>query len=140
MNDDLIDIIRREFRNGNEARYIHRLHGVLLMLNGLSSLQAAKFLNEPQTTVALWMRKFRKHGIDGLREKERSGRPAILKPRQQTALKKALQGSPESHGLEGEGWTGELVSEYLRKRHKVTLTMRHCRRLLRTLKDGQGTE
>jgi len=129
--NDAIAIIRREFRRSEEARYIHRLHAVLVVLLGKSTVEAGKLLGVPQRTVAHWVIAFRERGLDGLREEEKPGRPAVLSLRQQNALRAALKKAPTDVGLSGKRWTGVLVAEFLRKRHGIELTMRHCRRLLR---------
>jgi len=128
---DATAIIRREFRRSEEARYVHRLHGVLLVLLGSSTVTAGKLLGVPQRTIAHWAIAFRKRGLDGLREVSRPGRPAVLNRRQENALLAAIRKSPTDVGLVGNRWTGARVAEFLRKRHGIDLTMRHCRRLLR---------
>jgi transposase len=138
MNKD-IESIRNEFHRSEEARYIHRLHGVLLVLTGLSTVKAGKLLGDPQRTIAYWVIQFKKHGLDGLREAEKSGRPETLNPVQKKALLDALAKSPRDAGLDGDKWTNTLVSSLLAKRYGIALTIRHCTRLLRAFKDGQKT-
>ena len=128
---DSIQIIRKEFRQSEEARYIHRLHGVLLVLLGLSTTKAGKLLGDPQRTVAHWVTQFKARGLDGLREAEKSGRPQILNDAQQEALRKALSKSPKDAGLIGDVWTGALVLSFLKKRYRTKITLRHCYRLLK---------
>jgi len=130
MNNDAA-IIRREFRRSKEARYIHRLHGVFLVLLGSSAADAGKLLGVPQRTIAHWVIEFKRHGLDGLVEAKNTGRPASLNPRQQKTLFLALKKSPTDAGLLGTRWTGARVAEFLRERYGINLTMRHCRRLLR---------
>ena len=138
--NDAIAIIRREFRRSEEARYVHRLHGVLLVLLGSSTVKAGELLDVPQRTIAHWVIAFRKRGIDGLIEAEKPGRPAALNPRQQKTLVAVLKKSPADVGLVGNRWTGARVAEFLRKRHGIHLTMRHCRRLLRACeRNREGT-
>jgi transposase len=133
--NDAIQAIRKEFRRSREARYIHRLHGVLLVLLGSSTVKAGKLLGVPQRTIAHWAIAFKKHGLAGLTEVENCGRPSVLNGRQRTALKAAIAKPPAEAGLSGDRWTGALVAEFLRKRFDLTLTMRHCRRLLRVIEE-----
>jgi len=133
MKHAALTTIRKEFSRSSEARYIHRLHGVFLVLSGLSSVQVGKLLREPGRTVAHWVKRFRQHGLKGLEEAEKSGRPKSLTAQQQKGLKAALMKSPKDTGLSGDSWTGELVSQFLRRRFHIKLTMRHCRRILRKL-------
>lgn len=128
-----IELIRKEFRRSDEARYIHRLHGVLLVLLGLSTVKAGKLLGDPQRTVAHWVGQWKARGLDGLKDAEKSGRPGALNTKQKDALVSALAKSPKEFGLEGETWTGTLVSSLLKKRYGVRLSPRQCHRVLKAL-------
>lgn len=130
-----IETIRTEFRRSAEARYIHRLHGVLLVLLGLSTTKAGKLLGDPQRTVAHWVIQFREHGLNGLRDAPKPGRPGILSPAQKKALSNMVMQSPKSAGLKADAWTNAILASTLKNRYGVTLSMRQCSRLLRTLKN-----
>jgi transposase len=130
-----VQIVRKEFRSSADARYFHRLHGVLLVLNGLSTIAAGKLLGDPQRTVADWVKQFEQHGLDGLRDKEKSGRPSVLDSSQIKSLKIALKKRPQNFGLDGNAWTGALVCEFLKKTFGVSLTVRHSLRLLKACEE-----
>ena len=132
---DAIQAIRKEFRRSKEARYVHRLHGVLLVLLGKSTVEAGKLLGVPQRTISQWAIEFKRHGLAGLTEEKNSGRPSALKESQRKTLKAVIAKSPDAAGLSGDTWTGALVAEFLWKRFGLKLTMRHCRRLLRAIED-----
>src|ERR1700744_2188747 len=136
MNKD-IKTIRAEFRRSEEARYIHRVHAVLLVLLGLSTVKAGKLLGDPQRTVAHWTIQFQKHGLEGLREAEKSGRPEKLGVEQKKALLDVLAKTPKVSGLDRNSWTGALVSSYLAKHYGLSLTVRQCTRILKAFKDKQ---
>ena len=134
MKND-IETIRAEFRNSDEARYIHRLHGVLLVLLGLSTVKAGKLLGDPQRTVAHWVIQFRKHGLAGLRDAEKLGRPETLSPAEKETLVRALAKSPRESGMKADAWTNIIVASFLQKQFSVTLTIRQCSRLMQALKN-----
>lgn len=133
MKND-IEIIRAEFRRSDEARYIHRLHGVLLVLLGLSTVKAGELLGDPQRTVAHWVGQYKAHGLDGLRDAEKSGRPGTLTDAQCAAVAKALTKSPKKSSLDADSWTNALLASLLKKRYGVTLSARQCSRLILKLK------
>jgi transposase len=133
MKND-IEIIRAEFRKSDEARYIHRLHGVLLVLLGLSTVKAGELLGDPQRTVAHWAAQFKERGLDGLRDGENLGRPGTLTEAQRAAVAKALSESPQKSGFDADSWTNILLASLLKKRYGVTLSIRQCSRLLLKLK------
>lgn len=131
-----IRAIHKEFRRSQESRYIHRLHGVLLVISGMSRAQASELLGVPLRTIASWVNMFNKYGLDGLHDAEKSGRPTTLDDKQKQLLKAALNKSPEDFGLNGSVWTGLLVSEFLNKQCGVKFTMRHSRRILKSFDPG----
>ena len=126
--------IRKEFRRSDEARYIHRLHGVLLVLLGLSTVKTGKLLGDPQRTIAHWVGQFKAHGLDGLKDAEKPGRPEILTAAQKKALANAVAQSPKKFGFDGEAWTNVLLASLLKNRYHVTLSIRQCSRLMHALK------
>jgi transposase len=129
--NNAIKTIHQEFRRSAETRYIHRLHGVLLVLSGLSTVKAGKLLEVPQRTVAHWMIQFKKHGLDGLRDAEKSGRSKILNSQQKQTLMAALAKSPRDAGLNADTWTNVLVLSYLNKTCGIECQLRSCSRLLK---------
>lgn len=134
MKDDA-QTIRKEFRRTAEARYIHRLHAVLVVLKGLSTVAAGKLLGDPQPSISRWVTQFRKHGPTSLRDREKPGRPSALNPIQMKSFALALRKAPSAAGLEGKAWTGVLVCIFLKKRFGVRLTIRHSRRLLKSFQN-----
>ncbi|MGH7261405.1 MAG: helix-turn-helix domain-containing protein, partial [Nitrospiraceae bacterium] len=55
--------IRQEIERNEEARYDHRLHGLLLVAKGMSARQAALWLDESERTVQRWVNRFEQIGF-----------------------------------------------------------------------------
>ncbi len=70
--------LQEEIRRSEESRYDHRLHGVLLVAQGMTCPQVARLLGDAPRTAQYWVRTFEKNGLAGLQEGERSGRPPRL--------------------------------------------------------------
>ena len=70
--------LQDEIRRSEESRYDHRLHGVLLVAQGMTCPEVAKLLGDAPRSVEYWVRGFEENGLAGLREGERSGRPGRL--------------------------------------------------------------
>jgi Winged helix-turn helix len=73
--ENVIFGLQDEIRRSQEARYDHRLHGVLLVAQGINCCQVAELLGDAPRTVAYWVEKFEQKGLTGLQEGARSGRP-----------------------------------------------------------------
>ena len=74
--------------------------------------------------VAYWKNRYKKHGLNGLYTKERSGRPSKLKP----VLAAEIRRRVRRHNIK-QGWTTRHIREYVKKMGGVTYTERHIQRL-----------
>lgn len=131
--EEMILAVQDEIRRSPDARYDHRLHGVLLVAEGMSCRQAAEVLGDSHGTVVNWIRRFEKSGFGGLSDQEGRGRPSRLQPAQLRQVETALRRSPADYGLPAQLWDGPLLSSFLAKQLGVTLRARQCQRLFRRL-------
>jgi transposase len=101
---------------------------VLLVMEGMSCRDAARVLNEPTRTVADWVGRFRRLGLEGLKDKAPPGRRSRLSEQQVASIRERLSGS-HAH------WpgNGRALSELLRREFHVHLEVRQCQRLLKKL-------
>jgi len=126
--------LQDELRRSDESRYDHRLHGVLLVAQGLSCREAAGALGDAPRTVENWVHRFEKSGFAGLTEGARAGRPSRLSPAQLAKVQIALRQSPSQAGVAGGGvWDGKTLARYLDEQLGVELKARQCQRLFRQL-------
>lgn len=121
--------IQQEIARSDESRYDHRLHGLLLVAGGHSCPQVAEWFGEDRRTVQRWVTRFETHGLTGLRDGARSGRPATLNATQWAALGRDLRREPQAFGHPGHLWDGKQLSAHLRRRYGVELGVRQCQRL-----------
>lgn len=125
--------LQDEIRRSEESRYDHRLHGVLLVAQGLTCPQVAEWLGDAPRSVEYWVRRFEKEGLSGLLEGERSGRPRRLSQQQLRAVDRILRRSPREAGLSGNLWDGKTLSVWIEQKFGVILGVRQCQRLFRQL-------
>ena len=67
--------LQDEIRRSDESRYDHRLHGVLLVAQGMTCPEVARVLGDASRSVEYWVRGFDERGLAALREGARAGRP-----------------------------------------------------------------
>src|SRR5438132_693274 len=70
--------LQDEIRRSEESRYDHRLHGVLLVAQGMTCPEVGRLLGDAPRSVEYWVRRFEERGLAGLSEGQRSGRPRRL--------------------------------------------------------------
>jgi transposase len=125
--------IREEINRSEEARYDHRLHGLLLVSTGHSCSQVAALFGEAATTVQRWVRRFEESGFEGLRDGQRQGRPRLLDDRNWRRIEAELRKSPQACGLQANLWDGPLLSEHLRCNYGIELGARQCQRMFKQM-------
>ena len=121
-----------KLRGNSEAeRLLHRLHSVVLVFNGFSASEAARIYGDSPRAVAYWVTRYKKMGVEGLRAESRPGRPASLDAGQQKKLRLFLkQQKAASNPI-----TAETVSHFIKSKFDIDLTIRHCSRILKRLKE-----
>lgn len=121
--------IQQEISRSEEARYDHRLHGVLLVGQGLSCYEAAQLLGQDPVTIQRWVRQFNQRGFAGLHEGERPGRPGALSAAHWEALGRDLRRAPRELGYSQNLWDGKLLTHHLAQHYGVALGVRQCQRI-----------
>src|ERR1700751_5834928 len=101
--------LQDEIRRSEEARYDHRLHGVLLVAHGLTCPAVGRLLGAAPRTVEYWANSFEQQGLAGLREGERPGRPRRLSEAQVQEIDAILRKRPSEAGLSGNLWDGKTL-------------------------------
>ncbi|WP_029552603.1 helix-turn-helix domain-containing protein, partial [Saccharolobus solfataricus] len=74
----------------------------LHLVDGKSEKEVSKMLNKGYSTIKLWVGKYKKEGLNGLRDKPRSGRP---RKAEKGKIKQILEDQPQKYGIQEEYWT-----------------------------------
>lgn len=125
--------LQDEIRRSEDSRYDHRLHGVLLVAQGMTCPEVARFLGDSPRSVEYWVRGFEERGLAALREGERSGRPSRLSQEQVQAVNAVLRRTPSEVALGGNLWDGKTLAAWIDREYAIQLGTRQCQRLFRQL-------
>lgn len=125
--------LQGEIRRSEESRYDHRLHGVLLVAQGMTCPEAGKLLGDAPRTVGYWVHEFEEMGVAGLLEGERSGRPRRLNEKQLQGINAVLRHMPREAALGGNLWDGKTLAAWIEREYGISLGVRQCQRLFRQL-------
>jgi transposase len=123
--------LQDEIRRSEESRYDHRLHGVLLVAQGLTCPEVSRLLGDAPRSVEYWVRHFEERGLAGLVEGARPGRPQRLSKAQLPEVQAVLRRAPNKVGLSGTLWDGKTLQVWLARRYGVRLGVRQCQRMFR---------
>jgi transposase len=125
--------VQQEIVRSEESRYDHRLHGILLILDGYSPTEVAELFGQSRRTVQYWINRFEKSGFAGLADTPRPGRSTALDADQIQSVGRDLRQSPRGFGYEQNLWDGKLLSHHLQARYRVRMGVRQCQRLFHRL-------
>jgi transposase len=125
--------LQDEIRRSDESRYDHRLHGVLLVAQGMSCPEVGRLLGDSARSVQYWVHRFEAEGFAGLAEGERQGRPSRLSEKQLAEISAVLREPPSSVGLSLNLWDGKTLAQFIEQRWDIEIGVRQCQRLFRQL-------
>ena len=125
--------LQDEIRRSPDARYDHRLHGILLVAQGMSAPEVGRLLGDSPRTVQYWVDQFEREGLGGLIDKDKAGRPGRLGEREIVVINKVLREPPSVVGFQCNLWDGKTLSAFIDKRFGIELKVRQCQRLFRQL-------
>lgn len=112
------------------GRVSERAHFVLLSVQGYSPPEIGEIMGYDAATVRKWVKSYRDHGITGLYDAPRSGRPRRCK--YLTAVVQAQAGQPpRNYGYLQACWTVALLLCHLRDRFHITVGRASLRQALR---------
>ncbi|MGG1519020.1 helix-turn-helix domain-containing protein [Paenibacillus oryzisoli] len=131
LDGAMIEMMENELQgqSGNE-KYKMKLKAILYKNNGLSNKQIAEELGVSTETVRRWIQNFNNQGFKALEEKERSGRPASLTPKQEEKIISLLEKHPITEGYRGSRWSIKMVQETVLKKFNIRLSKSSAHRLL----------
>lgn len=125
--------LKNEILQSKEARYNHKLHGLLLICRGYTSYDVAEVFGQNATTMQRWVKSFEKSGFSALEDGNRTGRPQRLEPSQLNKIDAVLRKSPRDLGYEQNLWDGQLLAHFIKQTFKIDLGSRQCQRLFHQL-------
>lgn len=113
------------------ARMRVRLMALSHIKDGANNTQTARYLHISRRIVNDWVRKFNDQGLDGLKEKPRSGRPSGLDQQQLTQLSEYIR--KNSIKESGGRLKAQTLVTYITQEFKVEYTIFNVYRLLHQL-------
>ena len=81
-------------------------------------------------SVAYWINRFNKEGIEGLRDRKRSGKPPKMNKEQFKRLEEDIEKSPKEFGYKQNFWNTKLIRIHILQHYITGYTNRHVQRLM----------
>lgn len=103
------------------AGRVKRAQLVLLAVEGHKAEVIAATLRLHARTARFWLKRFNAHGLAGLEESERSGRPPTYSAEQVSAVIEAALTRPVALGLPFASWTLDRLVAYLSETKNIAM-------------------
>ena len=100
-----------------EYRLVERAKMVLAASRSAHICDVVRALNADKDTIRMWSERYLKEGLDGLRDRPRSGHPRKYTPEERAWVVASALSAPSELGLPYGEWTLERLAAYL-KEHK----------------------
>ena len=125
--------LRKQAEQDGAYRVAKRLQAILLNSRGYSSGELVPILGAARSRVAEWLLNYETHGVEGLLEGFRSGRPCVLTPDQRVQLHDIVESGPVAYGYDCGVWTSPMIARVIQDEFGVTYHPGHVRKLLHSM-------
>jgi transposase len=116
------------------AKVVRRLLAIAMVLDGHSRQAAATAQAMDRQTLRDWVIRYNQSGIDGLMDRPRPGRPALLSPEQQAELETWVEEGPDLAQAGVARWRRFDLSRRISERFGVAMHERTVGKILWRLK------
>lgn len=125
--------LKKESEESGAYRVATRINAILLNGKGKTSGEIAELLDTPRSCAAAWLRHYEEHGVDGLLEGHRSGRPSRITEAQKDALSDIIESGPVAYGFLSGVWTSVMIAQIIKDEFSIEYHPGHVRKLLDVL-------
>ena len=118
-------------KNTKDKKLFRRAQVILSIVRGNSCLQTAKTYSYADSNLRIWLRRYEKEGIEGLKDKPKPGRDLKLTKEVESIILKLLEEDPLKYKSKYPFWVCSQLALVLKKEHNVELSSESIRLLLK---------
>lgn len=122
--------IKQVMRSDHDAQLRVRANAVWLSHQGYKADEIAKILDRHRNSVVSWFDRYESHGLEGLRNAPRNGRPPKAGPEFQERLVQAVKTPPHNLGYSFTTWSAGRLVDHMDKQTGIRISEIQLRRLL----------
>lgn len=117
---------RKTIERGPHARTVsaglrQRATIIGLAADGQHAPAIAALVQLDDETVRRWIKRFTEQGVEGLKERPRSGRPATYSQEEVSLAVQTALTAPQTLGLPFASWTLDRLVSYLKDTHRLAM-------------------
>jgi len=126
-------VLRKLAKQESDARVARRILAIANALSGMSRAEAAKSASMDRQTLRDWVIRYNEHGIAGLSDRWKGGRPPMLTRDEQAELLAIVMAGPDPQKDGFSAFTRDDLVALARKRFGKSMHPTSMGRLLRKL-------
>jgi transposase len=130
LTDEQLKVLETAITSSPHPEVRQRAIALRLLHQGQSLDQVASVVLVTVNTLYAWHKRWREHGLDGLQDCKRTGRPAKADQRYRDELARLLEVDPPTLGLPFTIWTINRLRVYLSETTGILLSYTRFRSLL----------
>ena len=126
--------IRNLFDEDEKYKIGLRLYAVYQVSLGQASRKLEELYNTSFKQILNWVHRFEQEGLEGLKDKAKSGRKPRLNKQHKEEIKVLLQNKkPDEFGYNTSTWNGPILKDYIEKNYKISFKKAHIYNILSSL-------
>jgi transposase len=130
LTDEQLKVLETAITSSHYPEVRQRAIALRLLHQGQRLEQVAAVVLVTSNTLYAWHKRWREHGLDGLQDRKRTGRPAKADQRYRDELARLLEVDPHTLGLPFTIWTINRLRVYLSETTGILLSYTRFRSLL----------
>jgi transposase len=127
------ETIKSQLRKDEKFSKGVRLYAVYQIALGKKAEEVQALYCSSHKSICNWVHRYNTEGIEGLKDKPRSGRRSRLSSEQKEILKAVILQSPMEEGFSSGVWTWALVAEYIKNKFSVSYKKANIYNILHSL-------
>jgi transposase len=126
-------VLRKLAKGESDARIARRVLAIANALDGMSREEAAQLAGMDRQTLRDWVIRYNEHGLDGLADRPRDGRPPKLDAEEKAELIRIVLAGPDPEASGLSAFTREDLVRICKKRFATSVHVTSMGRILREL-------
>lgn len=123
--------VKQQMKTAEDLQSRTRIQAIWLSHQGYKIDEIAKILDRHRNAVVSWFERFESHGLTGLQDQPRSGRPPRAGSEFQKALVEAVNTPPRNLDYSFATWSAGRLRDHMAKTTGIYISEIQLRRLLK---------
>jgi transposase len=140
LNDEELKIIQQAMNHATHPEVRQRSTAIHLLHHQHKPGQVADMMAVSMGCIYQWHQRWREDGIDGLKNRPKSGRPPNADDNYCQLLEELLANEPSDYGYAFAFWTADRLREHLRQKTGITISYRRPKHDLTELQDPDAVD